>query len=192
VAFWREGRAFSLPRRPLSADLENCQRTGEIKCCYQTANIFVTTLAACECLGQEKNGGANHDLWVGRAADGGSRGAGLHLLHLRTRLQRGKSPPQRSLDGGTLEGKMKTVVWAARLSRQSQRPHPNVGKHDVRMGHPYCLLCCCLTGSMNPQEHAARGRCCHHWTRLGSMRLFLWAHFLMPAEHQTRFGHRAG
>ena len=150
-------------------------------------------LAACECRGQEKNGGAKHDLWVGRAADGGSRGAGLHLLHLRTRVQRGKSPPKRSLDGGTLEGKMKTVVWAARLSRQSQRPHPNVGKHDVRMGHPYCLLlCCCLTGSMNPQEHAARGRCCRHWTRLGSMRLFLWAHFLMPAEHQTRFGHRAG
>jgi hypothetical protein len=136
VAFWREGRAFSLPRRPLSADLENGQRTGEIQCCYQTANGVVTMLATCECLGQEKNRGAKHDLWVGRAADGGSRGAGLHLLHLRRRVQRGKSPPNRSLDGGILEGKMKTVVWAARLSRQSQRPHPNVGKHDVRMGHP--------------------------------------------------------
>ena len=54
VAFWREGRAFWLPRRALSADLENCPRTGEIKCCYQTANGVVTMLAACECLGQEE------------------------------------------------------------------------------------------------------------------------------------------
>ena len=71
-----------------------------------------------------------------------------------------------------------------------QRPHPNVESHDVRMGHS--TLVCCLTGAMNPPARAAHGRCCHRSTRPGSGRLSLWEHFLMPAEHRTRFAHRAG